>query len=179
MLFQELYSLLMESDAPRSYSCLMLDLSFLQKEFRKIQEKICPCEVYDLEKGHGLEDSAHVTCKYGIHEIKASSILSQLELKPITLKFTKLSLFEHEKYDVLKFDVQSKDLKALNKIVSSKFECTDSYPDYHPHSTVAYCMPGCGHKYVRLGKALIGKEFTARRYIFSSPNSDKVFYDAK
>ena len=169
----------MESDAPRSYSCLMLDLSFLQKEVRKIQEKICPCEVYDLEKGHGLENAAHCTILYGIHEEVPSKVLPLLDLKPVKLRISGMSLFENEKYDVLKFDVKSADLNALNKKCRKLLEYTSSYPDYHAHITVGYIMPGAGRKYTRLGKALIGKEFTARRYIFSSPNSDKVFYDAK
>lgn len=175
MNFNELFKIVEESSAVRSYSCLMLDLSELQQDINEMHEGICPCDVYDDEPGHGLQtDEFHATVKYGLHTDKAKEVFDVIKLYPVKLKFKSLSLFENEKFDVLKFDIVSKDLRAINKEVSEKLECTDSYPNYHPHSTVCYCRPGTGKHYTKLGKHLIGKEFTSNKFLFSNKMSDKV-----
>lgn len=178
MNFQDIFKLVSEGSAPRSYGCLMVDLSILQEYVDELHEAICPCDVYDDEPGHGLEKEFHCTVKYGIHsEYKPYDIYHKIDLEPVTLKFKKLSLFENEKYDVLKFDIISKDLVKLNSQVSSKFHCTDSYPTYHPHATVAYLRPGTGKHYLDLENEITGSTLMAARFIYSNPNSEKVFWD--
>lgn len=176
MKFTELYQLVMENTTVRSYACLMLDLHFLKNEFEKIQEKICPCEVYDLELGHGIENEPHITIKYGLHDQKFAPILSKVKFKPIEFKLTQISLFENEKFDVLKFDVQSKQLHELNRIISDNFECTDTYPNYHPHSTIAYILPGKGNFYKKIKTSIIGKPFSSNRIMFSNNAGSKVYH---
>lgn len=178
MKFTNFYQLFMENSVPRSYSCLMLDLGFLKAEFDELQEKICPCEIYDLEPGYGLENEPHITIKYGLHEQRFDQILSKMKFKPVTFSLTEISLFENDKYDVLKFDVKSKDLHKLNKIVSDNFDCTDSYPNYHPHSTIAYLLPGKGNYYTKLKARIIGKTYSSNRIIFSNAAGQKVFHTA-
>jgi hypothetical protein len=178
MKFTELYQLVMENTAIRSYACLMLDLSFLKDEFQKLQTTICPCEIYDLEPGHGVENEPHITIKYGLHDQQFSTILSKIKFQPITFKLTKISLFENDKYDVLKFDVKSKQLHDLNKFISNNFDCTDSYPTYHPHSTIAYLLPGKGKYYTKLKTNIIGKTFSSNRITFSNNVGSKVYHTA-
>jgi 2'-5' RNA ligase len=153
----------------------MLDLGFLSTEIKKLQEEICPCEVYDLESGHGLETEPHITVLYGLHVQQAKSIVDKIDLCPVTFKIKNISLFENEKFDVLKFGIESERLNCLNKELCEKFEYTNNYPDYKPHCTIGYLMPGTGHYYKKLKSELLGKEFTSNRFIFSNKYSDKVY----
>lgn len=175
MKFKQLYDFISEGSAIHSYACLMLDLSFISNEIKEIQNQICPCEIYDLEPGHGLETEPHITVLYGLHVQQAKPITDKIDLRPIKFKIKNLSLFENDKFDVLKFGIESKDLHLLNKEVCENFEHTNNYPDYKPHCTVAYLMPGTGRYYTKLKSELLGEEFTSNRFIFSNKYSDKVY----
>jgi hypothetical protein len=178
MKFDSLCDLFLESAAVRSYSCLMLDLRFLQSEIEQIQENICPCDIYDAP-GHGLEDEFHTTILHGIHETKPYEVFSKLDLTPIHFKIQGLSLFKNDKYDVLKFDIKSRELTALNKQVCERLAYTNDYPKYHPHATVAYLQPKSGKYYLKLKNRLEGKSFTSNRFIFSDPTSQKVIHTVR
>jgi len=153
----------------------MLDLSFLNTHINELHNQIDTNDVYIDEPGHGLEKEVHITVKYGIHEQQPYNFIPKIKLNPVKFTLTGLSLFENEKFDVLKFDVKSKDLHTLNKYICDNFECTDSYPKYHPHCTVGYLKPGTGKKYIKMKCDIIGKEMESSRFIFSNAMSDKVF----
>ncbi len=177
MFFTDLYKkLITENTAIRSYGCLMLNSAPLQQQIAKLQEGICPCEVYDEEPGHGLETEAHITCLYGFHEQQPYRIFNKIDLKPCKYKLTGISIFSNPKYDVLKFDVSSTDLHALNKELCEKFEYTSSFPDYHPHMTIAYLKSGTGKFYCKYLECdeLINKEFTSNEFIFSDALGNKT-----
>jgi len=177
MKFLEFVKLIQEGSAIRSYSCLMLDCQDLYSDIAKIHEQIASEDVYDDEPGHGCEHEIHITVKYGIHLTKPSEALSEVSLFPIRYKIKGISLFENENFDVLKFDIQSTDLRKLNKQVCEKLECTDKFPVYSPHMTCAYIKPGIGKKYINLKSHIIGSSFVSNRFIFSNPNSEKVWID--
>ena len=175
MKFTEFYQLFIENTTPRPYACLMLDLGFLLPDFQKIQEKICPCDVYDLTPGHGLEQKPHITVKYGLHDQNFSFFEKKLKFEPITFSLTNISLFRNKAYDVLKFDVKSKSLMELNDIITNNFDATDSYPKYHPHSTIGYLLPGKGEQYTKIKTDIIGKTFTSNRFVFSNNVGNETF----
>lgn len=174
MIFADLYKMIMESHAPRSYSCLMMDMSFLRKELREIQEQIRPCDLCDMP-GHGLAKDFHCTALYGLHTDKASLVTDTVELKPITFKIGKISLFEKDDYEVLKFHIISPDIVKLNKDLRKNLEYTNSFPDYMPHATIAYLNPGTGHNYLKLKQNITGKTFTSKRFIFSDQLNNNVY----
>jgi hypothetical protein len=176
MKFQQLYDFISENSVARSYACLMLDLDFLKKEILDLQENICPCEVYDSEPGHGLEDEPHITVLYGLHTQQLKPITDKITFKPVKFKIKNISLFENEKFDVLKLGIESTDLSDLNKELCKKFSFTNNFPNYIPHCTIAYLVPGAGHNYTKMKNELVGKEFTANRFIFSNKFSDKVYF---
>lgn len=179
MNFNTLYDLINEGTAPRSYSCLMLDCGFLFEDIRDhIHSAICPCDVYDDEPGHGIEEEVHTTVLYGIHTEKFSEVTESVELKPCSFKIQNISLFKNDKYDVLKFGLTSKDLSYLNKQCCEGLDYTNSYPDYKPHITLAYLKPGMGKVYSKLKCDLIGTSWTSDIFIFSDKNSNKVHYRA-
>lgn len=107
----------------------------------------------------GVETDIHVTVKYGIHTDDVSEIEDALHSwsgKEAMYLVGKTSLFpatEDHPYDVLKMNVISGNLHELNRLISDSVECTDTYPVYKPHVTVAYLKAGEGKKYV--GRTLI------------------------
>lgn len=177
MKFLEFIKLIQEGSAIRSYSCLMLDCQDLYPHIVKIHDQIAPEDVYDDEPGHSIEHEIHTTVKYGIHLTKPSEALSEISLFPIKYKIKGISLFENEKFDVVKFDIESKDLRKLNQQVCDKLECTDKFPSYSPHMTLFYAKKGTGKKYTKIKSPIIGASFTSNRFIFSNPNSEKVWID--
>ena len=175
MKLDELCKIIEEGSAIRKWSCLMLDMSFLSEEMAELHESICPCDVYDDEPGHGIELHPHCTVKYGIHpEYTPYDIYHGVDLYPVKVKIGKLSLFENDNYDVLKFNIISKDLCDINEQVSRVFNCTDSYHKYNPHITVAYIKPGTGKYYIDMDNDISGQLLIGNKYIFSNPMSEKV-----
>ena len=64
-------------------------------------------------------------------------------MSPAKATLGRVSKFDdNDEYDVIKIDVVSDDLAEANKRISKKCKCTDSYPNYTPHVTVAYVEKG-------------------------------------
>lgn len=161
------------------YGCVMLYFTFPQ--LFRIQDAINPNDLYigDGSDGrtYGFEDEPHCTLLYGLHEeVSLEQVKSALEgtvFSECTL--SNASKFDNPKYDVFKFDVSGKGLVEANKALSS-LPHTTSFPDYHPHSTIAYLNKGTADKYIQMLK---GEEFTLtpKRAVYSVPDGAK--YDIK
>ena len=155
------------------YGCVMLYFNF--PEINKIHDIINPDDVYeeDGDKSFGLEDEPHTTLLYGLHpevsldEVK--KILDSYIYHPCTIK--NASLFENEKYDVLKFDVGGKNLHKTNSDLK-KHPFTSDFPDYHPHLTIGYIKPGMGKKYTKMLKEVEFK-LIPQYAIYSHPDGTK------
>lgn len=137
---------------------------------------------YGDEPGFGREDEPHVTVKYGLHDATPSPALLKIieETQPFEIAIGMASLFEAEKYDVLKFDVDSEALRALNARISAELPVTDTHPEYHPHLTVAYVQKGTARELI--GKPLLDASapaslrFLVKAVLFSgkSDNAQKT-----
>ena len=68
-------------------------------------------------------------------------------IPPINIKLVDVSCFENEKYDVVKFGVESNELTILHEWLKHSFDYTSDFPDYNPHITIAYVKPDMGKKY--------------------------------
>lgn len=124
-----------------SYSCLMAMIPKpLADKVKELAYRIPPDKIYDDEKGEkGIAKEVHVTVKYGIHTKDVVEVLKLVEhCKPLKVRLGKTSVFWNDESIVLKIGVQSLDLVRLNSKVRRKLECTDTFPDYKPHVTVAY-----------------------------------------
>lgn len=163
------------------YGCLMNYLDIPTWE-TKILSKIDRADLYDDEtKQFGLEYEAHTTILFGFHDgVNVDDVIKEVGeyvKKPIKIEIKNLSCFENEKYDVLKFDVESPELRELNKIIKEKFEHTSTFPDYKPHITVAYLKKnGSAKKYEKKFKdgaiILEGGDF-----VYSKENGDKIIWN--
>lgn len=133
----------------------------------KMSHKIKDADLAD----DGRETDPHVTVKYGLHTSDAEDVASALkDESPISMKVGKASLFpatDKRQSDVIKFDVDSPDLHRLNAKLS-KLPNTTTFPDYHPHLTVAYVKPGMGQKYLSKMDDLTGAKIKADRVRFSN-----------
>ena len=158
------------------YGCSMVYFNFPKME--EIHSMIEDDDIYteDGDLSYGLEDEPHTTLLYGLHsgEIEDDVVLdasTKLGV-PSELKLHNASCFNNDKYDVLKFDVDGKDLHKINGELV-KLPHTTDYPDYHPHSTIAYLKKGKGEKYT--GK-LKGAEYIVNpsKIVYSKPDGNKI-----
>jgi hypothetical protein len=119
----------------------------------------------------GREKEPHVTVKYGLHTADAAKVRDVVSgFRPLTIRFGRSSLFPPKEggvYVVVKVDIDSKELRLLNRLLGNCLECTDTHPTYKPHITLAYVKPGKGQKYVGM-KDLEGTEAQLRYLVFSS-----------
>lgn len=167
---------LLERTGGISKGCSML--YFDLPEMSKIHSKIDEEDLYTEEEGFGLEDEPHVTLLYGFDDSKVeanavNSAILEMDL-PKEIILHNPSLFENEKYDVLKFDVKDQSqLEEINDMLTSKFPYENDYPDYHAHSTIGYLKSGKGKKYVKLFE---GVELVAvpNELVYSSPDREKT-----
>lgn len=166
-----------ENKGTHEYSCAML--YYDMPEMRSLHSLIDEADVYTEEddESYGLEKNPHVTLLYGLHDNE----IDPEEVKGICtkhkypeLKLHNVSAFKNDKYDVLKFDVDSEKLHQVNKELTSLPYTTD-YPDYHPHSTIGYLKPGTADKYIQKFK---GKEYTVNpnKIVYSRANGETLNY---
>jgi len=177
----ESWILLKEDKGKHSYGCAMLMLDFPLTE---VQSQIEDEDLYLGEEGeersYGKEDDPHVTLLYELHDDETDdeevfSACSEIEYPEI--KLHNVSCFKNDKYDVLKFDAECEELHKANKKLS-KLPHTTSFPDYHPHATIAYLKSGKGDKYVEKFKDL--EYFAAPVEIeYSKAEGDKIKKPAK
>lgn len=135
------------------YAFLMIDYDtpqLISDLHRTIREE----ELYTDDESpddYGLERETHVTlvaCLPNNVDVELiKSFLHPLYEYPILL--TNVSVFEQEKYDVLKCDVASEVLMATNKAICDAIPTFSEYTEYHPHATIAYLKKGVCGKYLK------------------------------
>ena len=179
----KLINLLKEnSTSTYDYGCVMLYFNFI--EINKIHDAIKPSDIYteNGDSSYGLEDEPHTTLLYGLHkEVSLTDVISVLDnYTYYTCKIYNPSLFENEKYDVLKFDVKGDNLKETNAELK-QLPFTSDYPKYHPHLTVAYVKSGMGKKYVDMLNNKKSNEFRlAPQYaVFSEADGTRTKINIK
>lgn len=167
------YLTLLENDKPRKYGCLMAYLSEQDgAPFLAMGREIPDKDLYAKE-GFGREDTPHCTVAYGFDDDPDFAILRNYG--PVHLKFGKVSLFKNddEGFHVVKVDVISEELDELHDLVKAEYGTPgDSHPVYHPHLTIAYCLPGQADRYVGDDR-FKGVEVSCRSLVYSSKASEK------
>lgn len=160
------------SKTPKSSTQLTLSAKYAAP-ILAFGESIPKRELYDSvdpEWSDGaLETEPHVTVLYGLTKHEADPVAQTIAGHgPVTVTLGKMLLFESDDYDVLKIDVESPELRALNAKIS-KLPNENSFPDYKPHMTIAYLKKGEGEKYVGDDR-FEGKKITFDTMTFSPPS---------
>ena len=138
------------TEGVHEYGCVMLYFPVSDEFWSKIQSRVEDDELASElddeggeKKGRTIASEAHVTLLYGykdtISDEDVEAIIDKFEPVDITLR--KLSTFDNEEFDVLKFDVEGDKLFEYNKLLSELPNET-KFPNYHPHLTVAYLKKG-------------------------------------
>lgn len=167
------FKAVLEKSKSQSYNsgCLM---GYFNTGFN--DPKIKEDDLYNNEENeYGLEIEPHVTVLYGLHddEIDENEIIKLFTLiDGPEVTTNKITLFNNEKFDVVKWDIDSEDLTLLNKMVTSMFPYTSSFPDYHAHCTIAYCLPGKGKEYTKEYKKDLKKKIDY--WVYSKANGKKI-----
>lgn len=126
----------------------------ISEKMKKFIDKIPERELYlgegadpDDDSKYGREEEHHVTVKYGLVTDDPKKIEKVVkDLKGGKIKIGLTSIFENDKYDVLKLTIISPALRRINEAVS-QVKNEDKHPKYIPHSTLAYLKCGNGVKY--------------------------------
>jgi hypothetical protein len=93
---------------------------------------------------YGYDEEPHVTLKYGFEpDIGRTDVARILQgVKPFNVVLKSLNLFENEKFDVVKFEVQKCPILTELRRRCDGYSNEDSYPTYNPHMTLAYVKKG-------------------------------------
>lgn len=125
----------------------------------------------------GRETDAHVTVKYGLHTDDVSDVEEFTDgYGPISLTFGETGYFAGDEYDVLFVEVDSPELVELNALISEGLSVTDTYPEYHPHATIAYLKSGLGARYAG-NTEFVGKTAVINQVLFSPADGEKQVLD--
>jgi len=163
---------------PYEYGCMMLYYDLLELE--KIHSILDERDIFSPnDDRYGLEKEPHTTLLYGFHDsVSPTQIFNTCKKYDFEdLKLHNLSYFDNPEYDVLKFDIDylnddNNFLHSCNRELS-KYPHTTSFPNYHPHCTVAYIKKGKGQHYADLFK---DKSYivTPNRLVYSMASGEKL-----
>jgi len=160
------------------YGCLMAVVSdeykrkILDFSYQLIDDKF----LYKEGTDYGREHDIHVTIKYGLTKSYTEEQMKRMlkDVRPFKIQIRGLSLFEDDgKFDVVKFDVSSKELEKLHDKFS-KLPNEDKYTEYHPHVTLAYVRSGMGKRFMNKHKKFSNIPINFIKY---SDKGNKSFYN--
>ena len=128
-----------------------------------VHEKIKPDDVYENEKEDikGKEDKPHITLLYGIKERKPNveKLTQMIQNHPALTQVAWVGLdkFEADQYDVLIIKIESKECEELFADLNNLYpDNANSYPDYKPHTALAYVQRGKADSYIEeYGEAFV------------------------
>lgn len=134
------------------YGCVMACIDensakrILEFNYKTISEEM----IYKEGDEYGREHHPHITIKYGLTQSYTEEQMKHLlrNVVPFDIQVKGISVFENENCDVVKFDIDGKELRALNELFS-RLPNHDSHPDYKPHMTLGYVHKGMGKKFAK------------------------------
>ncbi len=123
----------------------------------------------------GREDEMHVTVLYGLHTTSAEKVKKVLAgEESLEIRLGVVSMFStNDKFDVIKIEVLSPSLHKLHHMLARNLPCSQMYPRFNPHVTIAYVKKGRCTGLLGSG-AFKGKSWQADSIIFSSKSGTKT-----
>lgn len=172
----ESYREILTENHKNEYGCIMVVLPINKDKWGELLGKIDETHIYGKDGEYGRETEPHVTLKFGLHSNIPDSVIEDAisKMKPPCITMSNITSFTNDEFDVLKFDVDSPDLHGLNKIFS-ELPNSDSFPTYHPHSTIAYLKKDMAKQYHgKLAKPFV---ITPTQIKYSKSDGSRKFYD--
>lgn len=130
-------------EGTHSYGCVMLSFDMPENIWSEVQDRVGKSDLYVENGEYGRETEPHCTLLYGllpdIDDEEVEDIISGF--KPVEVTLSKISVFENEDYDVLKFEISNDRLTEYNKKLSG-LPNENKYPEYKAHITIAYIKKG-------------------------------------
>jgi 2'-5' RNA ligase len=167
-----------EQKKESTFGCVMLNTNI--RDWEDIHTGgIDPEDVYKkpLDDSFGLEETPHMTIIYGIHEdeVTPEQMINVIKenMEDVTVSISKISIFENDEYDVVKYDIPvTEQIQAYRNMFINNFENTQSFPEYHPHMTIAYVAKGAGNKYSKELETPFNVTFTKGIYSYHERNEE-------
>ena len=124
----------------------------------------------------GYENDVHTTVAYGftpdVKPQEVSEVVSEVCPDGVDIRLGEMSFFDTDpEHDVLKVDIESDGLQALHYALRKAFgkRLVISYPEYHPHLTIAYLKKGKCREF--LGNAsFAGWTIKCKQFTYSTPS---------
>ena len=157
---------------PAKFSNTQIEITGeLAGDIRRLAEKIPDDDLAE----DGREYNPHITVKYGLHADSAEDARPIITAAaPVAIQIGPASVFSADEYDVVKLEVISDSLRALNSKIADAMPHTDTYPEYSPHITIAYVRKGLGEFWAARLNELAGKTAVFERVHFSDKLRNKT-----
>lgn len=169
-----------ESINGHKYGCVMVEVPV--SNWDEITSSIDPNDIFQEENGDpkGIQNNPHLTLLYGLHDDvtpeQVQSVFDNFD-GDINIEVNGIDIFENEKFDVVKFNVNPQGSLQYLFDELSKFPNSNQFPDYKPHITIAYVKKGMGKKYVKPDYKYEVKN--VNHITYSMANGEKVYFDYK
>lgn len=149
-------------------------IAMLEIEDQTLRERVGDIQdLLDPEDVIELEDTPHVTVRYGLQDMTPQKVRQLLSRYPrVWIKLGRLSIFENDDVDVLKIDVQSEELHKVNRALGLH-AAENTHRQYIPHVTIAFLKKGTGRKYLHgLPQFFYGMELLFKTMTYSSSGKE-------
>lgn len=160
------------------YGCVMVEVPV--SNWDEITSSIDKEDIY-TESGddtYGIQKNPHLTLLYGLHddvtEEQVKSIFEKFD-DDINIEVNGIDIFENEKFDVVKFNINQQGSLQYLFDELSKFPNSNQFPDYKPHITIGYVNKGMGKKYVKPDYKYEVKN--VNHITYSMANGEKIHFD--
>jgi 2'-5' RNA ligase len=162
------------SKGSTEYGCLMAVFpNKIGKRFIKFAKT--HIKKTDLAEDGDYENEPHVTILFGFHGDFTKELKSLLgNWGELNLTLGKVSRFSSKEKDVLKIEVESKDIKKLHGFLMEHYKdkITTDYPKWKGHLTLAYVKHGAC-KELDGDSTFNDKEFKFNELVYSTPGMHK------
>lgn len=160
------------------HGCVMLDLDI--PNWSEITRLIHPDDLYHKkgDETYGIQKDPHITVLYGLHsdveDSKVIDIINKWKHQDLGIEVNGLEAFQNQDFDVVKFGVTpTQNLQDFNKDLS-KLPNSNEFPDYNPHVTVGYVLPGLSNKYINQNQKL---DYKIKSIRYSKPDGQDLIYN--